>query len=191
MNEFLHCPRKRRVQEALFKESGGGHTATVLLGPNPKEYLSLLRKHVTIHPKQGRRMIHGYDLEEVATNGSDIYTYKSDISFASATSFIDLDLCSTLVSGKYLMYNLFEKQRKLHIKSRVFLVTFSQRDNTGKGGFKDICKAIAEMVGQELVTSKTKCELGVEYIVEPIVGYNIRIISYRDNTPMLSILIKY
>lgn len=191
MNTFTHCPKKRLVQETLFKAAGNGHTATVLLGPNPDDYLELLRKYVTsTSTAHTNKVIYGYDFNPTVRTKTGMLVFKTDIVWARATSFIDLDLCSTLTSGKYLMYSLFEKQKLIRAEHKAFLVTFALRDNHGRG-VQDILSCISEMIGASIRYTKRKFTVGFKYVIDPIKGYNVEVHTYRDSMSMISILIKY
>lgn len=216
MNDFKECKRKRLIQEILFKIVGSGHIATVLLGPNPDVYLTMLRKYITSDQSPRiKHLIHGYEYKAIhtLTLDNDIRTYHKDIFHASATSFIDLDLCGTLLSGKYLMLHLFEKQQALQAKNKAFMVTFSMRgnkqdnnkleekpkvdDGSQKSRFvRQTIDTIGEMIQRRLEYRVKKYNSSTdysftEYLIIPVQDYEVRVFSYNDNGPMITCLIKY
>lgn len=200
MKSFTNdCPRKRYVQEELFRIAGFNHQATVLIGPNPNKYIKLLNKFIVcVKNDTYLNNIFGYeknqniDLKGVTSNVSII---KKDIAFSKPTTFIDLDLCGTLTCNKYLMYHLFLQQKAQLKEKRSFMVTFSLRTSHGTK-LKDVFDSISEMIDRKITYKSTKVWINLsqsvrEYTIFTSKEYQIYAYSYCDDSPMISILIKY
>lgn len=195
--EFNNRPHKRQVQEILFREVKDAHEATVLLGPHPEEYIKLLREYITAT----RYTIHGYDFEPTINSRKNLKVHCDDIIWAEPTTFIDLDLCATITTSKYLMFSMFQKQRNMNreslkatTKEKVFMVTLCRRANKrDKYHTTDVLNAIGEMLNRKIDCVQVKTDFGTEFkLRRKPRGYDVKILSYTDTgAHMITAMIKY
>lgn len=218
MNSFINTTRKRLVQNSLLKLAhsfGSYFSATVLCGPNPFEYFNLIQLYITnigkyIHAYESN--IEVFNKVKHSLNNTQIDLICDDIYFSFPTHFIDLDLCGTIITGKYLMYHLFTQQYEHYrnsINPSIFMVSFSRRDSKS-GTLRDIFANIEKMIQTTTTNSNFKMfnsdiqkvttnelddkgkKIGyMEYSFTNNRDFIIKAMTYNDNGPMINILIKY
>ena len=179
-----------------------------LLGPNPEiplKFLEPITSKVISYEIDGKVFEKQKYLDILDFPGiEEVELNHDDILYAEPTRYIDLDLCPSIVTQAKLVKTLFLKQEKEFIKDKdpkVFKFTLSARLGLGRGKKSEGKSMIYDCI-EPFLANLLDIKLGIgnqsrwNSIIEyPILTlsdiYNIKLFSYEDGGPMLTILIQY
>lgn len=192
---------KRFIQDLHYSriENEFKSDSTVLIGPNSKFCVEKIIKNISPDPFK----IFGYendidiycnqllDLNEFIDSGK-VQLHYANIIHAKPTLYYDLDLMCTLTSAQILLTRLFDKQAlAFKDEKKIFYFTVCGRDYHAAD--LNRLDVIGQLFSVDLeLKEKVKLQHGYEYILN-VSDPNkiITMCSYRDSTPMYSIMLQY
>jgi hypothetical protein len=198
MNTKNNNINKRAVQNYLYKDLFPVRDATILLGPNPNDYLNLIQQksqRIFAH-ETNKSIVEGLS-KELYSRYPSLCIINDDLYYADPTQLIDMDMCCTFSYAKYLMLDLFRRQKSMNRNNNTFMITLALRD---KLGFKiqTIIDGISKMIGENIIIVEKNRVVNIdkktkfyELKANNLKNYKVKICTYKDSMPMISISIQY